>query len=465
MKYWIQWFLIVNLLLLTNVALAQSNKATPPSIFSSNLSSVTYLKEQELKWKIIVVDQKKVQRIWVNRQQKTIVPQKTVVLEEFIEFNFGKNSFLVEAENTDGIRSEKEFIVYFSYNSSELQAMKNRNLPPKDRPSAFFVGLSGETRRESNAPRFSDDVIHDNATTTSNSIQKYDDVASNVNAIEFNVGYRVKPENDNYTLEFQYAYLSEIYEDKEISEDSNFKDLGLQAHSFTGQYTQQQKRFAWGASYTMSFFDGNTKSDNTSEDTTDNGDKAFFHYVVPTFTYVHSEMFTSNMLLTLMSRSFQKDPDESKYDRDSPLSAGGEYQLFSFFPEPWGRLKGSINYFSDRAEGEFQRFSQYGGGADYLKSWSFNQLNSELQGNVSYHRKRSDYDNKYKFSHELTDTSKEGEERATLEETSLLSAAWIYNKSLSLQFAYRNLNSISTFEEFTYRNEGVSLRLSWNALF
>ncbi|MBF0287816.1 MAG: hypothetical protein HQM14_08360 [SAR324 cluster bacterium] len=451
----IRAFLGICIILLGLNSTVGAAESAPPSILSPNLSSVNYVDKSEHNWVLIIADELKVLKVWIDGKTQDIEPQSTVIINKKLHFQKGKNIITVEAKNAQGIDTQRVFTVYYDEDPKKLEELKNANLPPEERPVAMFARVAGGKRLDSNAPHLPAGLS-----------PGLDKQKAAVTSGELVLGYRVKPKNTSRTFQLQYSYLTEAYEDKEINE-SELKDLGLRSHTISGQYTWRQQQQAWNVIYAWSKFFGNAKTDSDDNSTTDNGNIASFHFLVPTYTRVHNESLSSMLLLKFISRNFEEEPDDSDHDRDSQLSVGADYNLFYYLPSKQGRLQGMANVYSDQAEGKAQRFAQKGLGVSYEKNWNLSDLNSELQWNMGTQGRLTDYQEKYMLTAEASsDTETEdAKNRRTLRQTDYTSLTWAYQSSLKIRAGYSHTRAFSSIDEFTFDSEVRSLDLSWETFF
>lgn len=434
---------------------ATESDASPPSILSTDLSSVNYLQKASQEWTVIIADQEAVTHVWIDGQPQTISPKKTVVLKKNLRFEKGKNTFKVEAQNRQGVKAQRTFTVYYEEDLEKLTAHKTANLPPEEQPFATFVTAGVGLRQESNAAHFSNNVVPR---------PTFDDRQATIQSGQLSLGYRVKPKDTSRTFQLQYAYFSENYEDKKVA-GAELSDLGLHAHTVSAQYTWTQPQQAWSLIYAFSRFNGNAKTAEADRSTADNGHVASFHFLVPTFTRIHNETFSSMVLLKLISRNFHEEPKDTNQDRDSALSTGVDYNIFYYLPNKSGRFKGLLGYYTDNAEGKSQRFSQQNFAVDYSRSWQMSQWHSEIQWQLGTQGRLTTYREKYALRVAGVDEPPKPEKRRTLRQTDQTTLSWIYQSSLTLQAGYSHIRDFSSIDEFTFKNEVRSLNLSWHSFF
>ncbi len=425
--------------------------SAPPSILSPNLSSVNYVDKPDHNWVLIIADELRVLKVWIDGKIQDIQPESTVIIKKTLHFEKGKNTITVEAKNAQGIDTQRIFTVYYDDDPAKLEELKSANLPPEERPVVMFASVSGGKRFDSNAAHLPEELS-----------PGLDDQKGSITSGEFALGYRVKPKDTSRTFQLQYSYFTEEYEDKEINE-SELKDLGLRSHTISGQYTWQQKQQAWNVVYAWSRFFGNAKTDSEDNSTTDNGNIASFHFLVPTYTRVHNESLSSTVLLKLISRNFEEEPDDSDHDRDSQLSIGADYNLFYYLPSKNGRLKGTANVYNDQAEGKAQRFAQKGVGVAYEKNWDLSKWNSELQWNMGTQGRLTDYEEKYMLTSDTE--SDDAKNRRTLRQTDYTNITLDYQSTLKIRAGYSHIRAFSNIDEFTFDSEVRSFDLSWRTFF
>ncbi|MBF0276165.1 MAG: hypothetical protein HQM13_00180 [SAR324 cluster bacterium] len=438
-------------LLLNTGSFAQEQPESLPSILSPDLSGVNYVQKSEQDWTLIIADREGVYRVQIDGEDQKIEKKKTVVIKKHVRFKKGQNTYTVEVENSQGLLAKRTFTVYYSDDPADLEKFRIENLPAEKRPFASFVTIAAGARIDSNAAHLSED-LSPNPT--------YNDRQASARSGALTLGYRAKPEGSSRTFLLQYSYFTEAYDDKQLN-DAELSDLGLHSHTISAQYTLTQTAQAWGLVYAWSQFNGNAKTDEGDESTSDNGSKASFHFLVPTYTRVHNKSLSSMVLIKLISRSFEEEPEDADQDRDSALSAGIDYNLFYYLPGKMGRFKGLLSFYNDQAEGKAQRYTQKEAGLDYSKSWDFERSESELRWQLAVNGRSSEYAEKYVS---VVDSSVP-EDRTTTRESGQMTLSWIYRSSLTIQAGYSQIRDYSSIEEFNFHSEVRSLNLSWHSFF
>ncbi len=436
----------------------------PPTILSPDLGSVNYVQQEEQKWMLIIADDEQIQQVWINGTEQLVPARRTVVLQQKLQLKEGKNTYLVKATDSQGQAAERTFVIYYNKDLEQLEALKNANLPPEERPVAWQLAVGAGARLDSNAAHFSDELEPH---------IPFEDRKASITSTDITLGYRVKPQRTNRTFQLQYTYALESYEDQETN-DVDFKDLGLQAHTLVAQYTWQLPRDVWGLAYAISRFDGNANNDDDEELTSDNGDIATFHILIPSYTRVHSTEWTSSVVGKFLHKDFQKEPLDHEEDRDSALSFGADYRLFYYLPAQWGRLRSSLGLYREAAQGKRQRFNQWSLGLNYEKNWQLDS-DSEFRASLDSSGRWSGYDEKDRVvstdptsdenSTSDSTSSEDEKRRQTIRQTDSLNIAWMYQESFTLQFGYMRIRAFSNIGEFSFNSEVLSINAVWKTLF
>lgn len=457
------FFLLV--LNLTGVLYAQSEDAKNegPSILSPDFGGVNYLSKAPAEFRLILADSETVQTVSVNGQTLKISPAKTVIVPVKPNFVTGKNTITVIATNAKNGSSTKEFVFYYDTDEKKLEQMKSANLPPEERPSMWTVGIGANVRNDSNAAHLSDNL--ESFSDADKELQ--------IRGLDFNFSWRKKLDKEGkQTFSAGYLYFMEDYQNKKVAQfeqntrvaDFKFDELSLSSHNLILEWQLEQTQQSFNLTYLLSTFDGNANKSEVEDSTTDNGDEAIFHFIIPTYTRVHDESFSSLISIPLSSKNFRKEPKDSNTDRDSALSGALNYNLFYFLPQAWGRVSLLASMARENAEGKFQRYTQNGLGAKYDFNRKLSYWDSEWQFSLGSHGRYVLYDEKNTKGKEASAESAaalgDTERRKTTTQADTVALSWSCKRILTTSLSYSKIRANSTNQDYTFDSDSIAFGIN-----
>lgn len=435
---------------------AISSSQEGPSVLSPNFGGVNYTLEKKHQWILVFADEIPVVKAWINGKEQNITPDKTITHKISLNLKEGKNTYLVEAENEKGIKTQREFTFFHHPDSQVLDTLKQDQLPPEDRSHVYLVNAGIGQKMDSNGAHLSDDTK--DALDISDS-----DLQANIRQLEFGFGYRLGKTNEKNVYRVQYAYLREDFPDKKAG-DLDYTELSTQSHNIMLQWERKFEKSALSATYLFSSFSGNANKDDVEDSTTDNGDDAYFHFFMPNFIYVHNPRISSMFSIQFAIKQFEKEPEDKESDRDS-ISPGGYYSLFYYLPSNMGRIRGIVGYLQENAQGEWQKYTATSFGLNYERTWQVKPKH-DIKLLLGTENRNSIYDNKNPNLANADDNEENsGIRKETSKNKSSVGVSWIYNSTLTISIAYSSITTDSNADDYSFDSQVLGLNAAFNTVF
>lgn len=429
-----------------------------PSILSPNLGSVSYLKEANLTWKVIVADQNTVTSVVVNGETMDVPKGTTVVFEKDLSFNEGENKLVVIARNSLGKSTTKTFLVFHSTDPDTLASYEEEREQAegtsKESKVENYLDVAVGYRYESNLAHLSNEMDSD---------YDEDDLAGSATSGSIAVG-RTAPfsRNSPYSYNAQLMAMSENFEDKKIeredgSDEVDFSELSLSAYSLLGEVRYQKETYSAGLAYSYVRFDGNAS--DPEDNTTDNGDEVTMHVLIPSGVYVQSEQMTHMLAWALFLKAFNEEPDDEESDRDG-FAHMLYYDLLYYLPQEYGKFDLKLGAGAELTEGDYNQHNQSLVGLAYDMDFPFKSIDSKLNLELGLESKSTDY---VHVNEAVSDD--DNDLRETDQITSNIALKFSYSSLLTTYVGYSNIKADSTLDAYTFDTNifsvGAQLHLSF----